>query len=130
MLLYHDSLQDLSLCMDVYPASSRLRHLVPLTPPTLLTPLQPTPPILTHVLIANLPCQLSRRTTPNTSFTIKHKLLICGGLFETKFIFKFVGGHEKGVWSGTDGDVDGGGDVAGFEFGGFAYVCGRELGLS
>lgn len=56
--------------------------------------------------------------------------MICSGLFKPEFVFELVGGHEEGVWSGADGDVDGGGNVAGFEFGGFADVCGRELGLS
>lgn len=116
--------------MDIHPFSFPLRYLIPLTPPTLLTPLQPTPSILTNVLITNLPCQFRRRRTSNTRFAVKHQLLICSGLFKPEFVFELVGGHEEGVWSGADGNVDGGGDVAGFEFGGFADVCGRELGLS
>ena len=116
--------------MDIHPFSFPLRYLISLTPPTLLTPLQPTPSILTNVLITNLPCQFRRRRTSNTSFAVKHQLLICSGLFKPEFVFELVGGHEEGVWSGADGDVDGGGDVAGFEFGGFADICGRELGLS
>lgn len=49
--------------------------------------------------------------------------MICSGLFKPEFVFEFVGGHEEGVWSGADGDVDGGGDVASLKFGGFADVC-------
>lgn len=90
--------------------------------PTLLFPIQPAASVLADVLIPVLLCQLRGRATPHAAAAVEDDLLVRGRLLEAELVPEFFGGEEVGVRGGLDGDVDGGGDVAGLVFVGFADV--------
>lgn len=90
--------------------------------PAIPLPVQPTPPILAHILIPRLLRQLRGRTTPHARLAIKHNLLIQRGFLEPEAVFEFLGGEQQRVGLRGDGDVERCGDAVCGELGGFADV--------
>lgn len=94
----------------------------PLNLSPLLNPIQPTSPILPHVLIPTPPGQRSRSPTPHPSLAIKHNLPFFRWFREPESILKLLVAEEQGVGRGLDGQIDGRGYVASGVFVRFADV--------
>lgn len=80
---------------------------------TVLLPIHPAASILGHIGIANLLCKIGSSTTPYTGLAVEYNLFIGRGLAETKAVLKLILGKKQGIWLRFDGEIDGGGDVAG-----------------
>lgn len=96
--------------------SSQTRPLLLRTPtrlPPILDPIQPTPPILAHLLIPRLLCQLRGTAAPYAGLAIKHDLVPNRRLLEAEPILKLVGREEQALGRRCDRHVMGGRDEAG-----------------